>query len=398
MHNPSNVLQIAAWEFRRFFRLRDLAILSLSLLGSVALGGATVAYVRAANTKPARVAVIQHEAMPVATAPGSRIQLQGEKADRVDALRQEVGRKQLDGLLLIHSANDAELLVRKSPPWKAELEQAVTASRRQMRLSSAGLSEADVNRINEPLPLRVSIHESGSPSSVAERTTAILIVSFIFLGVLLSFSFHFEAITGEKQARVTEVILSAIHPRDWMDGKIAGITATGLATVLCYASLGIVSTIVARAAGVPLPILGGAMNPGRVAMFLTLALLALLMWNCFFAAVAAMINEPTSSSRGTLMSFPITVLLIAMTVLSNPDTAVARILSLVPLTSYAVLPIRIVMTDVAWWEFPAAVALLAAAIWGLRVLAARIFSAGMMMTGKQLTPADAWRWIRGATA
>jgi ABC-2 type transport system permease protein len=144
--------------------------------------------------------------------------------------------------------------------------------------------------------------------------------------------------------------------------------------------------------------IGGAMNPARIAMFLTLALLALLMWNCFFAALAAMINEPTSSSRGTLMSFPITVLLVAMPVVGNPDTAIAKLMSYIPLTSYVVLPVRLVMSDVAWWEFPFAVAMLLAAIWVLRRLAGRIFSAGMMMTGKQLTPTDAWRWLRGATA
>lgn len=398
MHNPSNVLRIATWEFRRFFRLRDLAILTLSLLGSVAVGGITAGYVRAASSKPVRVAVIHHDLLPVATAAASRVQLQSETRDRADALRQEIGRKQLDGLLIIHSARDAELLVRKSPPWRAELEQAVTAARRQMRLSDAGLSEADVHYINEPLPLRVSIHESGSPSSVAERYAALLFIGFLFLGLVLSFSFHFEAITGEKQARVTEVILSAIHPHDWMDGKIAGIAATGLATVLCYAALAAISAIGVRAAGVPLPMVGGAMNPGRIVMFLTLAILALVMWNCFFAAIAAMINEPTSSSRGTLMSFPITVWLIAVPVLGNPDTTVSKIMSYIPLTSYVVLPVRLVMSEVAWWEFPLAVTLLLAAIWVLRRLAGQIFSAGMMMTGKQLTPSDAWRWLRGATA
>jgi ABC-2 type transport system permease protein len=214
---------------------------------------------------------------------------------------------------------------------------------------------------------------------------------------VLSFSFHFEAITGEKQARVTEVILSAVHPQDWMDGKIAGITATALATVLCYASLGTVSAIAARAAGVPVPMIGGSVNPGRVAMFLTLALLALVVWNCFFAAIAAMINEPTSSSRGTLMSFPITSG-------SSPCPSWLSRHSYredhecIPLTSYVVLPVRLVMSDVAWWEFPFAVAMLLAAIWVLRRMAGRIFSAGMMMTGKQLTPTDAWRWLRGATA
>jgi ABC-2 type transport system permease protein len=108
-----------------------------------------------------------------------------------------------------------------------------------------------------------------------------------------------------------------------------------------------------------------------------------------------MINEPTSSSRSTLMSLPITVVLVAATVIANPDTTIARVLSWFPLTSYVVLPIRTVLSEVAWWEFPVALVLLLGAIWGLRVLAGRIFSAGMMMTGKQLALADAWRWVRG---
>lgn len=41
-------------------------------------------------------------------------------------------------------------------------------------------------------------------------------------------------ISGEKQQRVTEVVVSAVRPEAWMDGKIAAYSAIGLLQALLW--------------------------------------------------------------------------------------------------------------------------------------------------------------------
>src|SRR5690625_5507453 len=54
--------------------------------------------------------------------------------------------------------------------------------------------------------------------------------------------YQYTTITREKQMRITEQVVSAIHPQTWIDGKILGISGIGLTYVLYYGALGMLST------------------------------------------------------------------------------------------------------------------------------------------------------------
>ena len=60
------------------------------------------------------------------------------------------------------------------------------------------------------------------------------------------------------------------------------------------------------------------------------------------------------------------------------------------------LPARLVLTDVAWWEVPVAVLLLLAAVALLRRAAGKVFALAMLMYGKEPTWREVWRWAREA--
>lgn len=57
---------------------------------------------------------------------------------------------------------------------------------------------------------------------------------------------------------------------------------------------------------------------------------------------------------------------IAFGLLGKADTVIAQVLAVFPLTSMAVLPLRLILTTVPWWEVVLALALLAAAAWCFR--------------------------------
>jgi ABC-2 type transport system permease protein len=61
-----------------------------------------------------------------------------------------------------------------------------------------------------------------------------------------------------------------------------------------------------------------------------------------------------------------------------------------------VLPMRLMLTTVPWWEVAAAIAGLLLAVWLFRLLAGRIFSAAILMHGKEPGLRELWRWMRAA--
>lgn len=87
---------------------------------------------------------------------------------------------------------------------------------------------------------------------------------------------------------------------------------------------------------------------------------------------------------------PILPLALAFVLLKTPDALFMRLLGLFPLTSPTVLSGRLVLGEVAWWEFPLAIVLLLGAISLMRRAAGKIFSLGILMYGKE----PSWGEIR----
>ncbi|MDD3666219.1 MAG: ABC transporter permease, partial [Bacteroidales bacterium] len=80
--------------------------------------------------------------------------------------------------------------------------------------------------------------------------------------------------------------------------------------------------------------------------------------------------------------------------LGDPDTGFMQFLSLFPLTSGSVMPARLVLGDVSPWEVLASIVLLVAAIWLMRKVATFIFRTSILISGKEPSFREVWRWAR----
>lgn len=136
---------------------------------------------------------------------------------------------------------------------------------------------------------------------------------------------------------------------------------------------------------------------GEPGLWIGLSLVAMggfLMWNTFFGLVAATTDDPNTSARGSFIMLPVLPLAIAFLGLERPDTLLMRVLSILPPTSPTVLTLRLVLTEVPWWEVALALALLGAAIWLLRRAAGKVFGLAILMYGKEPSWRETLRWIR----
>ena len=398
------VALIARWEFLRFFKVRELLwtivvivlayTLAVPIFQALVGGGASVRVAVDASAldvdDPLRGALERLADAPEALHP----RLVFERGATGDA-EASVLDGDLHALLRASSTTGLELVVADGTPgWLPELEALVGALAMRLRLSAEGVPEDRVAAVLEPVTLEVSALEAGPQRG--DRLVVTLVVVALVMAVFLGVGVLFTVITGEKTQRVTEAIVSAVSPQAWIDGKILGTTLFVVAYLACY-TVGFVLAVVARGlVERQLPSLPSLVtDPAILLVTLVAAALGFGLWFTLFAAVAATVSDPTTSSRGQFLFLPGLALSVGfLGNAGNVDGALFRFFALFPLTSPSALPVRMLTTSVAVWEVLIALALLAGSVLLARGVAARVFALGIHMTGKEPSLAEMWRWVR----
>jgi len=194
---------------------------------------------------------------------------------------------------------------------------------------------------------------------------------------------------------VTEQIVSAIRPQMWIDGKLIGITGAAIGSLAFLFGTALICLPAAWLLGYGIPLPGSLQRWDYIPLLIVFYFGGVLFWNCFYAGVASVINDPNTSSRTSLLFLPMLPMFAAGLVVSQPDGPMMRILSLIPGASSTAMPMRLVLGEASSAEVLASFALMLAGIAGLRLLAGRIFTAGIMLYGKEPSWLDIATWTLG---
>lgn len=387
MTNARHVWIVTQWEFRRFFRWKDqLFSLAIFLLVSIVwTGSAFVAGL------PGSTVTIALDGIDIPTKTHGRftfVPAPAAPAARARALQDGT----VQGVLSRRSDGGFGLLVAKDPTYRAELTGVLDGIVRRERLEVAGVTAAALQHILEPAVLDVRFaNPERARVGRAEKIAALCCVGIMLIAIFTSLSYLLVGITGEKQLRVTESVISAISPQAWIDGKVIGISAYAIVSVANVSvGLGLIGLAAQFASGFVWP--SAALRPAVVAVLLLYTVLGLLLWNAFFAAVAATVNDMYTSSRSSLMFLPVLPVALSAAVIKDPDGVVARFLALLPFTSAPALPMRLVLSDPGIVEVGVSLALLAGAVWAMRTAAGRIFQLGILLYGKEPSLDEIARW------
>lgn len=390
MKHPSHlyfVRLVAGWEFRRYFKWKDQALGLLIFLGMSGLVYATNRIARSEG-RPMTIATAGVEL----TAPGGGrvdvVPAPTDSAARIAALRE--GR--VSGILSRRADGTFELLVERDPRHLVELRVLLAERVRRERLAESAITEAELARVLAPPPLEVRFTDPDRGRvGRAEKIAAAVFLGLVMLALFTSMAYLLTGITGEKQLRVTESITAIIPPQAWIDGKILGIGAYALATIANMVVGGLLVAGVARMAwGFSIP--AAVVRPGVILVLVLFSMLALLLWNAFFAAFASTIDDPNTSARASVMFVPMLPVALTVSVLRDPDHVASRVLSHFPLTSPSAMPARVILSDPGVGEVALSALLLIGSIWLMRRAAGRIFEIGMLMYGKEPTLREMLRW------
>ncbi len=395
----SSVSTVARWEYHRFAKPRDLILGAVFFAVMFGAFGFVGHYIQSKSEEEKTVMVLGAAAMQLqAVESFERFQLQHAEGATPDlaAAESALREKEVDAVLVVSGIERAELIVREERGWQQEFMALVGQHRQAQRLAESGLDPQILQSLSAPVDIgRRTLGSQPGESSGAEPKTVLIVVGTMLMGLFLGFSYVFVAITGEKTQKVTESVLSAITPQDWIDGKILGLTIVVLVNLGSYA----LGYLLYKVAAVfiwhdPFQLPEGIGDPVSVIYLVLFSMLGFAFWFTLFGIVAATINDPNSSSRSSLIMLPFLPLAVAFMGIDQPDAAWMRLLSLTPGLSPAAMPVRIMRGHPHWAEILLSLALLVAMAVLFRRAAGRVFGVSMMMTGKEPSWREVWRWVR----
>ena len=398
-------LPVFRWELGRVLRRGDfiasvlltpLLAFGFSLLPRLMEGRKETVTIAAARSQPDGRIVAA--ALPAAV----RVRWTGPPAGATDlaAFERAVRERAVAGAVILAAdfadSGNATVIVRSGrPDWVDAVRTALAGQARIERAARLGLDPDQIAALARPPRIEERVASATGASRDqkavrAERIVGMLILILMMTTLLTTISYFMIGISGEKQARVTEVVVSAIRPEAWMDGKILAFTVIGLIMALVW-TLSLLPVAAAFAFTMP-----GSVRLSTIAIDLAYALLGLYFYNALFAAVLATMQGMESSGKfqGYFFMLPFLPFAFMLPALRNPDAPWLMAISQVPLFSQTLIPVRMALEAVQPWEVWLGLGILAIASWWMRGIAGRIFRLGMLMYGKDPTLPEILRWAR----
>lgn len=266
--------------------------------------------------------------------------------------------------------------------------------------------------------------DTSASSSMLSYIIGMLMAFLLYIFILLYGQMVMTSIIEEKNNRVLEIMVSSIKPAQLMMGKIVGIGLVAVTQVLIWAVL--ISTI----SGMVLPNIlpaevmseVNAYNNGTIDVataandtdmlhaistlsdvgyilgifgFLMLFLIGgFLFYSSIYAAIGSAVDNIQDAGQfQSIVIFPIIIgLILTSSVVNDPNSAMATVISMIPFTSPMIMMARIPF-GISTWEIITSLVILYVSFVVMVWLAAKIYRVGIFMYGKKPTVKELLRWI-----
>jgi ABC-2 type transport system permease protein len=392
MNYYKQVLTVGLWEYKRFFKVKNelISIVVMAVLfGGGFLGGRLI--LRDLGGKQS-FAMVETTPASLQEYLRSHYDIQLISPEEEESFRQQI-MSQKEGMLLQANSQGFELFAYKKPSRFDQLRDHLNAWQVQASLQEKQIEQTEFAYIMRPAEIQEQyVYQSQRGQ---KKTTGFFFAGLLLMAVFMSFAYQFTAITGEKQLRITEQIVSAIKPQVWMDGKIFGITLTGLSSLITYSVLSILGGMLFfQVSGSSVARIQDYIHAPALGLFFVFTLMGILMWNSLLAAIASVITDPNNSGKGSLMMLPLMFVIASVIVIAEPDSNTAIFLSWFPLTSASAMPIRWLSTELAWWQVAGSFVLLTAAFHFFRKLAAKIFRVTILISGQEPSWGEVFKMMK----
>lgn len=257
------------------------------------------------------------------------------------------------------------------------------------QVSALGGDPAKVTAAVSSAKVEVTPLVPPSPNRGQQLVIGILASILVYLSLMMSGQAVAQGVVEEKTSRVVELLLSTVRPWQLMAGKVAGIGVVGIVQVGIIALAGVGAGLATGTLH-----LHASAALGTVVWLVVWFLLGYTAYALAIAATAALVSrqEDVASVVGPVLMFLIIGYVVGVSVLpSDPHSSFVGTLSLIPLFSPTLMPVRLALGVVPVWQAVVSVAAIAAVIPLMVALSARIYRNAVLRSGAKVRLRDAWR-------
>ena len=273
----------------------------------------------------------------------------------------------------------------------------------RQRLEAAGIDSSRVRDLTF-IPLRLNSERITDKGRGGSGTISIIfagaIAFLLYMSIVLYGQNVLRGVLEEKTTRVAEVVVSSVSPETLLAGKVLGVGAVGLTQQILW----VITTVIMFKLRGPLlerfgintmPFALPEISFGLAALLLLFFVLGFIFYSSLYAAVGASVNSEQEAQQAVQ---PMLILLVATAIfinpiLINPTSTLATVMSLLPFSAPIIMPLRLALGSVPWYELVGSLVGVALACWGATWLAARIYRVGLLMYGKRPTLREMGRWL-----
>ena len=269
------------------------------------------------------------------------------------------------------------------------------------RLDRLGVAPGDQATLFSPPDVAVEPPKPAGPGEPQTTTefaaTAIvgqMLIVFLLLAVVLYGQWVAMSVAEEKSSRVMEIVISAATPFQLLGGKVLGVGGLGVVqllaaaipAIIAFALQGLIAEAVLGAPPSALE-LPQVLTPGVIGAFVLFFVLGYLLYSVLYAAAGSMVSrmEDVNNVVAPMSMFGVVGYLIAIYVstgLLPADAVWVAALSYVPFVSPYLMLSRVIAGEAGLPEVALAAGILVVSIVVMLWLAARVYSAGVLMYGQ----------------
>ncbi|PXX66866.1 ABC-2 type transport system permease protein [Nocardia tenerifensis] len=226
-------------------------------------------------------------------------------------------------------------------------------------------------------PLRPAADHDGARVGMA---AVIGVLTYVML--LISIQLTGQGVVEEKANRIVELLLATVRPWELLAGKVIGI---GIVTIIQVAVIAAAGAIAAVTTGVLR--LSTAMVGSVVGWAVLWYLLGYFLYALVVAAAASLVSRQEDLAS---VAVPVSVVLIAAyligqtVVSSDPHGTSSTVLSMIPLFSPVVMPMRAAY-EVPGWQMATALVVMVATIALVARSAGQIYGKAVLLTGSRVS-------------
>ncbi len=266
------------------------------------------------------------------------------------------------------------------------LQQAAASVRIDDLLEDPGSADVLALLASEPLTVESlsgeNADETGSRAIIAYGGMILMYVAVLTYG-----AWTLTGVTEEKSSRVVEVLLATVAPRHLLAGKVLGIGVLGLAQFVLTIGIAVTGIQVTGSLDLPeLPI-------DSVVMLSVWFVLGYALFSIAYGAAGALATaaEDAQSSAMPLTLVAVVGFLASFQALEDPEGRLAIITTYVPVTAPFVVPLRVALAAIAWWEVMISILVAILTIAALVRFGGRVYAGGLLKTGGRVGWKDAFR-------